>query len=163
MHIHTFIYTYTHAYSLLNSPTISCCTYICVLRAGPLKLDNLITGLSSEKTDSSSFSNHWLLETVHLGLRSYEISLDDIHVSTHVIMQILFRQSYHWDFMGDSFLVMSRRHCLPAGILTIELLWSLYPLLWGIPWTLNIGVVLKIEPTGIGQSMITYSLHFDWL
>lgn len=131
-------------------------------QAWPLRLSNLKGGFSSEKTDSSSFSSHYFPETLYLGIRPCEIPLIDIGLSMGVIVKILFRKSYHWDLMVDSFPVMSRRHWM------LQASWSsasygVSALFFEVSLNKKCRGCIEDVTTGTRQPMLTYSLHCAWL
>lgn len=62
------------------------CTCLC-----DLELYNLPGGSSLEKTDLLSPRCYWLSRVLHLGVRSFEISLIHVGMSTGFVMHILLR------------------------------------------------------------------------
>lgn len=110
------------------------------LRAIPLlgAVGTLFYNISSlEKTDSPSFSSHWLPIVLHLKFPlsslACEVVLSFCRSCLGTILLI---------FNGYSFLDMSRGCYLAASILVLWFLHSFYPLFHIFPWPLAVGISL---------------------
>lgn len=87
----------THRYTdtLINTAHVGFALVMCVcvcVRLGPLALDNLSRVSSLENIDSLAFGSYYLPISLHLRVKSYEISTIHVSISAGcVIVRILFR------------------------------------------------------------------------
>lgn len=101
--------------------------------------DSLSRCLSLEKIDSPSLNSHQLPVALRLLLGLCENVPTHIGTPADVIMRVLFRQPYRWDFLGD---IPDNIQKIPA--LVFLLLQSLWLFFLNISWALSVGVALQI-------------------
>lgn len=101
-----------------------------VLIMWPLGIAWVIRKLVLERTDSSFLSSHGFLATLHLDVGSCKSSPVRVSMSASVIVLLLFRWSYCWEFMDA------------AGVFVLWLLQSFFPFFCKFPWHLGRGITL---------------------
>lgn len=120
-----FTHTCTHTTICWDHLMMLVCVH--VFRVEHLGLDNLSGSSSLEKTPSPYLST-WLSVVLHLELQLCESFHSHVDILIGVIlMQVLFRKQYCWNFMGTAYM-SSLRHYVPSGILVLWHLQSFFPL-----------------------------------
>lgn len=168
------IFTYCLLHSSCSPPTHSLWNYWSLLHTPPspywvhleqflclglyyLGADNLSEGLSLEKTHSLSQQPLMVCSSSSSAgaLRESPISTG---MSADVITQVVFRQSYCWDFMVCSFHVLYRRYYFKADFWVFQLLQSPTPLLWFLLSLCLRGCPVDVSNTGGYLTVSSY--HF---
>lgn len=124
-------HTHMHMHTLPLSP----CSvpYVHVLRSDQLGLNNPSVSIPEEHLFCHQQQIHWIIFAVlHLGAGTCEAFLVKpvVMLSCIVIIQVLFRQRYCWDFGGMAFI------------------WYAEDTIMHVPWAFGVGVSLKIYQSG---------------